>query len=84
MIHMVGAVGGVLIMGAYILVTTRRIGVMSSAFQGTNLVGAVILVGYSFALTAWVSVALNTTWGAVAAGALVKNHRRPRRRQVQD
>ncbi|MEI8082735.1 MAG: hypothetical protein WCI74_12910 [Actinomycetes bacterium] len=79
MIHLVGALGGIAIMGAYILATTRRISVMSNACQGINLVGAVILMGYSLVLLAWVSVALNTIWGAVAVGALVRNRRTARR-----
>lgn len=80
MIHLVGAVGTILVLGAYFLVSTRRIRSESVAFQAMNLSGALLLTGYAFALAAWATVVLNGIWGIIALAALtrvVRGRRRP-------
>ncbi|MEZ5117070.1 MAG: hypothetical protein R2737_12465 [Candidatus Nanopelagicales bacterium] len=75
MIHLVGALGTVLVLGAYFLVSTRRIGSASRAFQGMNLVGAAALVVYAVALSAWANLVLNSVWAAIALVALLRLRR---------
>lgn len=74
-VHLIGSVGGIVILIAYALASTRRIPVTGNAFQIMNLSGAVVLLAYSVVLVAWVSVGLNAVWGSVAAIALIRNHR---------
>jgi hypothetical protein len=74
-IHAVGVVGLVLLLGGYLLVSTGRLGGQSGAYQAMNLAGALVLVWYSWALAAWASVVLNVVWGAIAAVALVRARR---------
>lgn len=70
MIHVVGGIGTVLVLLAYFLVSSRRIASESRAFQGLNLVGAILLALYSWAMLAWSSVALNAIWAVIALIAL--------------
>lgn len=69
-IHVVGAAGTVLVLGAYFLVSTGRLRSESTGFQGMNLVGALLLTGYALALSAWATVALNAVWAVIALVAL--------------
>ena len=75
MIHVVGAIGMLLILGAYGLVSSARIEGSGAAYQGMNLAGAGFLIIYSAALGAWVTVVLNVVWAAIAVVALVRHRR---------
>jgi len=79
MIHILGAVGSVIVLLAYFLVTAGRVKSASWGFQGLNLVGSVLLTMYSFALAAWAAVPLNGTWVIIAAVALVQLRLKRRR-----
>lgn len=70
--HVVGGAGTVLVLVAYFLVSTGRIASQSFAFQGMNLLGAVLLTVYGFLLFAWATVALNAVWGVIALLALIR------------
>jgi hypothetical protein len=74
-IHAVGVVGLVLLLGGYFLVSAGRLGGQSAAYQAMNLAGAVVLIWYSYALSAWASVVLNLVWALIAAVALVRARR---------
>jgi len=74
-IHAVGAVGMVLLLGSYFLVSSGRLGGRSVGYQALNLAGALVLAGYSWALEAWASVALNLAWAAIGAVALARARR---------
>ena len=78
-----GAVGSVIVLLAYFLVTTGRVTSSSWHFQGLNLVGSVLLTIYSFALAAWAAVPLNGTWVIIAAVALVRMQLGRRRASAQ-
>lgn len=67
-----GAVGSVIVLAAYYLVTAGRVTSSSWRFQGLNLVGSILLTAYSFALQAWAAVPLNGTWVLIAAVAMVR------------
>jgi hypothetical protein len=75
-IHVLGNIGVVLILAAYFLVSNGRTSSTSPMYQWLNLVGAAILIVYSFALFAWASVTLNCIWLLIALTALVKKRRR--------
>lgn len=72
MVHILGAIGSVIVLLAYFLVTTGKVQSSSWSFQGMNLVGSVLLTIYSFALAAWAAVPLNGTWVIIAAVALTR------------
>ena len=72
MIHAVGVVGLVLLLGGYFLVSAGRLSGQSAAYQAMNLAGAAVLIWYSFALEAWASVVLNLVWAGIAAVALLR------------
>ncbi|MBU6277822.1 MAG: hypothetical protein KGN78_01125 [Actinomycetales bacterium] len=79
MVHIMGAIGSVIVLLAYFLVTTGKVTSSSWRFQGMNLVGSVLLTIYSFALAAWAAVPLNGTWVIIAAVALTRMEVRRRR-----
>lgn len=71
-IHVVGNLGVLLILGAYLLVSSQRLKPSAPLYQILNLVGAVILVAYSISFAAWASVVLNGVWTLIAVWALVR------------
>lgn len=77
-VHVFGNIGVVMILIAYFLVSTGRMKSMSARYQVLNLVGAAVLVAYSFALAAWASVALNAIWAVIALVSLVRLRSKPR------
>ena len=77
-LHGVGNVGVLLVLGAYLLLSNGRIKSISPWYQGLNLGGAVLLTGYSIVLAAWATVLLNSVWAAIAVVALIANLRRAR------
>lgn len=70
--HVIGGIGTILVLTAYFLVSTGRVPSKSLAFQGINLVGAILLTIYGFMLFAWATVALNGVWGLIAIVALFR------------
>ena len=75
LLHALGAVGPVLLLGAYYMVSTGRVTGRSTLYQAMNLAGSAVLVAYSTAFEAWVSVALNVAWGLIAAYELLARRR---------
>lgn len=71
-IHVIGNIGVVFILLAYILVSTGRVKSLSVRYQVMNLVGAVIIAAYSVVFSAWASVALNTIWAGIAAVSWIR------------
>ena len=72
MVHVIGFIGTFLVLGAYFLLSAGRIRSASFAYQGTNLLGAALLVAYAVLLSAWASIALNVVWGLIAMVALTR------------
>jgi len=75
-LHVIGNLGVILILGAYWSVSTGRVQSISPKYHVLNLVGAVIMVGYSIILVAWASVVLNGVWSIIAATSLTRNARK--------
>ena len=72
LLHTVGAVGPVLLLGAYYLVSTGRVTATAPRYQAMNLVGSLVLLGYSAMFDAWVSVVLNAVWALIAGWGLLR------------
>lgn len=70
--HILGFIGTVLVLLAYLLLSAKKIDAQSVKYQGLNLIGAILLIIYAVVLTAWASVLLNVVWGFIAIFALAK------------
>jgi len=70
-INVVGWTGGALVLLAYFLVSTRRVGGDSAFYQLLNLVGSALIIVNSFHFGAYPSVAVNGVWILIAAYALL-------------
>lgn len=77
-LHAIGNVGVLMVLGAYFLLSSGRIKAISPWYQGLNLVGAIIMTVYSAILVAWASVALNSIWAVIAIASLIVNTRKAR------
>jgi hypothetical protein len=75
LIALLGFMGAGLILLAYLQVSRGAWKGKSLAFQLVNLFGALALVLYSIALTAYANVLLNVVWLVVAFIALVQLYR---------
>mgnify|MGYP000055985078 CR=1 FL=1 len=71
LVHAFGAVGMACLLIAYYLVSTGRLSPQTVLYQGLNLVAGIILAVYAAILGAWVSMALNIFWAAIALRALI-------------
>jgi hypothetical protein len=71
-IDAVGWIGAVLLLVAYVLVSTRRLEGQAATFHGLNLLGGAGLAANSAVNGAFPSVALNVIWMAVGIVALVR------------
>ncbi len=74
-VDVIGWTGTVLVLLAYLLITSRRLGGESRLYQIMNLVGAIGLVINGFVYGAYPSVGLNTAWGFIALYGLFKGLR---------
>ena len=72
MIHVLGIIGSVLVLGAYFLVSAGRIPSASYAFQGMNVGGALCLTAYALLLGGWPLVALNGIWAVIGLVAVAR------------
>ena len=70
MVEGIGWAGALLILAAYLLVTTGRLTGRSPAFQWMNLLGAAGFVVNGLWHRALPSATLNIVWMIIAAGAL--------------
>ncbi len=75
-----GWLGAALLLAAYALVSSGRLGAGGRAYQSLNLVGAVLLALNSTYHGALPSVAVNAVWIAIGlAGLAAAGRRRPQR-----
>lgn len=77
LIEIIGWVGALVILVAYLLVSAERLSGQSPAFQWMNVAGAagfIVNSGYHGALP---SAVLNIAWAAIGLATLVRLARRP-------
>lgn len=71
-IEIIGWIGAVMILLAYLLLSAGRIAAKSMLYQGLNLFGAIAFVVNSGWNGAIPSAALNVIWAAIALFALLR------------
>lgn len=71
LITLAGWLGALATVGAYALVTQRRISVGSVTYQGLNITGAALLAVSATVSSAWPSAVVNYVWVLIGAQALV-------------
>ncbi len=76
LLEIAGFAGMILILGAYALLSLRKIKPTSRTYQVMNLIGSLFLILYSINLFAWASVVLNVIWAIIAVFALSRMFRR--------
>ncbi|UCD24188.1 MAG: hypothetical protein JSW51_14365 [Gemmatimonadota bacterium] len=70
-----GWLGAILLLLAYFLVSTKRVGGTSVRYQGLNVVGSVLVGANAFYYSALPSFSINVVWIMIGVAALA--HRRP-------
>ena len=70
LIEIVGWLGAILVLGAYILVTSGRLSGASALFQWMNALGATFFVLNTWWHGAIPSMVLNIIWGGIGFAAL--------------
>lgn len=76
-----GWIGAGLLLGAYALVSTRKLEGDSIAYQALNLLGSAFLIVNSFHYGAYPSVGVNVVWIGIALFAIVRTILRARGRR---
>ena len=72
LIEAVGIVGGVLLLGAFLMVSAGTWNGRSFWYEVSNFFGCVLLVIYTLNKQAYTNIALNIIWGLVALFAIIK------------
>jgi hypothetical protein len=72
-INVLGWIGAASLLGAYWLVSTRKVTGDSRTYQGMNLLGAVLVLVNSLYYGAYPSVGVNAAWIAIGAYALARH-----------
>jgi len=72
LIDIVGWAGAVALLGAYALVSTRRLEGDALSYQLLNLAGGGLLIANSFYYGAFPSVGVNVVWIGIAVFAMVR------------
>lgn len=68
----IGATGLFLLLLAYALTMAKKLAQDSVHYQALNFIGSVLLVAYALKIGSIIFVALNTIWGLIALGFIVK------------
>ena len=76
-VDVLGWVGAVLYLGAYALVSFRKVEGDSLLFQGINIVAGVFLITNTFYWKAYPSAALNVAWIGIAVFTLWRKYSTP-------
>ncbi len=72
LIDVIGWVGVVTLLAAYVLVSTRKVEGDSAVYQLMNLVGGAFLIVNSFHYKAFPSVGVNIVWIGIAAYTIAR------------
>lgn len=68
-----GAIGLFLLLAAYALTMSKKITQDSLHYHSLNFVGCVLLVAYAIKIDSLVFVVLESAWGLIALGFIIKN-----------
>lgn len=71
-VHIIGWLGGILVVIAYLLNTTGKLKASDFSYQTLNLVGSIALIINTFIVGAYPSAAVNVIWVAIAIVGLYK------------
>ncbi|WP_313803048.1 CBU_0592 family membrane protein [Sphingobium sp.] len=80
-VELAGWLGALLVLGAYLLVSTGRVSGRSALFQWMNALGSALFILNTWWHGAIPSMALNIIWLAIGAIALIRIARSKRTRQ---
>lgn len=78
-----GWIGMLLILTAYWLITTNRVGGGSRLYQFLNLFGALGIIANTYFQKAWPAMTLNLAWALIALATLYKIQQR-RKTKLKD
>lgn len=67
-----GALGLFLLLAAYALSLFKKITPESLQYQSLNFLGCVLLVAYAIKIDSLIFTLLNTVWGLIALGFIIK------------
>jgi hypothetical protein len=72
----IGTVGMLLLLGAFVANTVGRLRADASSYQALNALGAGLLAWYSLQLSVWIFAILETVWALAALWNLLRARRR--------
>ena len=72
MIDVGGWIGAIMLLLAYFLVSTKRVGGTSIRYQGLNVVGSILVGTNAFYYTALPSFSVNVVWIMIGIAALTR------------
>tara|TARA_Y100000385_G_C12824435_1_gene521810 strand:+ start:389 stop:739 length:351 start_codon:yes stop_codon:yes gene_type:complete len=67
-----GWIGAVLVLVAYIMVSTGKAKADSRPYQLTNIIGALFLVAYTYNCQAYASMVVNVIWAGIGFTSFIK------------
>lgn len=70
MIEVLGWVGAVMVLGAYALLSARKLPSDSYTYHGINMLGSLFLIIYASYKIAWANVLVNVVWLLIGAAAM--------------
>ena len=82
-IGVVGWTGTVFLLGAYALLTARKVAATGAAYQTMNLVGGLALMVNTAYYSAWPSAVLNLVWFGIGLVGLVRSKQQDRSAHLQ-
>lgn len=74
-VHIIGWLGGILVVIAYLLNTTGKLTAKDFWYQFLNLIGSIALIINTFLVGAYPSAAVNVIWVAIAVVGLIKSRK---------
>lgn len=72
-IGVVGWTGTILLLGAYALLTARKLSATGAIYQTMNLIGGLALMVNTAYYSAWPSAALNLVWFGIGLVGLIRS-----------
>ncbi|NBO17820.1 MAG: hypothetical protein EBV03_01070 [Proteobacteria bacterium] len=76
MVEVVGWVGAALVLGAYGMLSARKLTGDSYAYHYANIVGAALFIFYAIMKTAWATLFVNATWMCIGLFAIYSMKKR--------